>query len=148
LRAGEIALELWYDAGQRGAAEVARLGERLTCALEGAVASPAAAVDALPLVGPEEALLLSKFCLTEHGWPTGHPPHDRFEAQVARTPTHDAVVFGADRLTSTQLSARSSQLANHLRAFEVGLGGRVGLCLERGVDLLTGVLGVLKAGAA
>src|SRR4029078_12145926 len=71
-----------------------------------------------------------------------------FAAQVARTPDADAVVFEDERLSYGELDARSSRLAHHLR----GLGGGpevvVGLCIERSLAMLVGLVGILKAGGA
>ncbi|MBR0657127.1 non-ribosomal peptide synthetase [Plastoroseomonas arctica] len=71
-----------------------------------------------------------------------------FEAQAARTPHRRAVVCGDDALDYAALDARANQLAWHLRERGVGAGARVGICLPRGIDLVVGVLAVLKTGAA
>ena len=71
-----------------------------------------------------------------------------FAAQVARTPEADAVVFEDERLSYGELDARSSQLAHHLRALGVGPEVVVGLCIERSLAMLVGLLGILKAGGA
>ncbi|NVJ28892.1 AMP-binding protein, partial [Myxococcus sp. AM011] len=74
--------------------------------------------------------------------------HQLFSAQAARTP--DAIAVEAERATLTyrQLDERSNQLAWHLRTLGVTPGTRVGLCLERSPELVVGLLGILKAGAA
>ena len=69
-----------------------------------------------------------------------------FAAQVARTPDADAVVFEDERLSYGELDARSSQLAHHLRGLGVGPEVVVGLCVERSLAMLVGLLGILKAG--
>jgi amino acid adenylation domain-containing protein len=74
--------------------------------------------------------------------------HERFAAQAARTPDAPAVVFGAETLAYAELDARANRLANHLRALGVGADARVGLCLERGTDVIAAILGILKAGGA
>ena len=71
-----------------------------------------------------------------------------FAAQVARTPAADAVVFEDERLSYGELDARSSQLAHHLRGLGVGPEVVVGLCIERSLAMLVGLLGILKAGGA
>ena len=71
-----------------------------------------------------------------------------FAAQVARTPDADAVVFEDERLSYGELDARSSRLAHHLRALGVGPEVVVGLCIERSLAMLVGLLGILKAGGA
>ncbi|MER7169421.1 amino acid adenylation domain-containing protein, partial [Micromonospora sp. NPDC000207] len=72
----------------------------------------------------------------------------RFEALAAEAPDALAVVAGTDRATYGQVNARANQIAGHLRAVGVGRGDVVGVCLDRGPDLVPVLLGVLKAGAA
>jgi amino acid adenylation domain-containing protein len=72
--------------------------------------------------------------------------HQLFEAQVARTPDSVALYFGKEQLTYRELNARANQLARHLRAAGVGAGTLVGVCVERSVELVVALLGVLKAG--
>ena len=71
-----------------------------------------------------------------------------FAAQVARTPDAVAVVLADQRLTYAELDARANQLAHHLRTLGVGPETVVGLCVERSFELLVGLIGILKAGAA
>ncbi|NTX38450.1 amino acid adenylation domain-containing protein, partial [Myxococcus sp. CA033] len=74
--------------------------------------------------------------------------HELVEAQAGRTPEAVAVVFEGEELTYAQLEKRANQLAWHLGGAGVGAGDRVGLCMERSLEQLVGVLGILKAGAA
>lgn len=71
---------------------------------------------------------------------------DLFEAQVQRTPSATALVFEQQRLTYNELNQRANQLAWYLQSLGVGPDISVGVCLERSVDLIVGLLGVLKAG--
>jgi amino acid adenylation domain-containing protein len=71
-----------------------------------------------------------------------------FEAQVGRTPEGVALVFGEQRLSYRELNGRANQLAHYLRGLGVGPEGLVGICVERSVEMVVGILGVLKAGAA
>ena len=59
-----------------------------------------------------------------------------------------AVSRGDEQLTYAELDARSNQLARHLRRRGVGVEARVGVCLERSLDLIVGLLAIVKAGAA
>lgn len=78
--------------------------------------------------------------------------HAGFARQVAATP--QAVALSADtsggRLTMSyaELDARAEAVAAHLRALGIGAGQVVGLRLERSAEVVIGILGILKAGAA
>ncbi|WP_164834998.1 non-ribosomal peptide synthetase [Sinorhizobium meliloti] len=69
-----------------------------------------------------------------------------FDAVVSRTPDAIALVCGDRRLSYAELAARANRLAHFLRGRGVGCEDRIGLALQGGVDLVVGVLGVLKAG--
>ena len=71
-----------------------------------------------------------------------------FAAQAARTPDATAVIFGDEALSYRDLDRRANQLAHHLRALGVGPEVVVGLCVERSLAMVVGVLGILKAGGA
>jgi amino acid adenylation domain-containing protein len=78
----------------------------------------------------------------------GHRVHEAFADQVRRGPDRPAVISGADRISYGELDARANRLAHHLVARGVGPETLVGLCLDRGPDLITATLAVLKAGGA
>jgi amino acid adenylation domain-containing protein len=80
--------------------------------------------------------------------PLDRPVHRAFEDQAARTPGAVAVGKGDQALTYAGLNDRSNRLAHHLRALGVRPGVTVGLCVERGPEMVVGLLGVLKAGGA
>ncbi|WP_397458261.1 amino acid adenylation domain-containing protein [Pseudomonas asplenii] len=70
------------------------------------------------------------------------------EAQVARTPEDTALIWRAGRMSYRQLDQRSNQLAHTLRKAGVGPDVLVGIAVERGPDMLVGLLAILKAGGA
>ncbi|HVH12948.1 MAG TPA: AMP-binding protein, partial [Longimicrobium sp.] len=74
--------------------------------------------------------------------------HDLFAAQAARMPHSEALLHEGTRLTYAELDARANRLARHLRRLGIGPESRVGICLERGVEMVGAMLGVLKAGGA
>jgi amino acid adenylation domain-containing protein len=74
--------------------------------------------------------------------------HELFEAQVERTPDAVAVVFEGSRLTYRELDRRADELAHRLRRLGVAPNVLVALFLNRSIDMLVGMLGVLKAGGA
>ncbi len=74
--------------------------------------------------------------------------HQLFEIQVERTPDAIAVLFENTQLTYQQLNQRANQLAHYLISLGVGTQDLIGICLERSLEMLVGLLGILKAGAA
>jgi amino acid adenylation domain-containing protein len=109
--------------------------------------------DALPdaelinLYGPTEATIDTTSHLLERARPAATLV-DLFEAQVARTPDAEALVFGERRLTYAALDAAANRLAHRLVAEGAGPETIVALCLERSLEIVVALLATLKAGAA
>jgi len=74
--------------------------------------------------------------------------HQLFERQVERTPDAEAVVFGEWTLSYRELNSRANHLAHHLRSLGVGPETLVGISVERSIEMVVGILGILKAGGA
>jgi amino acid adenylation domain-containing protein/non-ribosomal peptide synthase protein (TIGR01720 family) len=73
---------------------------------------------------------------------------DLFKEQVRRMPGNIAIVYQDRQLTYALLDERSDQLAAYLESKKVKAGDLVGICIERSLEMVVGVLGILKAGAA
>ncbi|MEW5925848.1 MAG: amino acid adenylation domain-containing protein [Gemmatimonadota bacterium] len=130
-------------------ATVARMVDHLRAVLAGMAAHPELPVSRIELLAPgEREQVLRAWNATEADYPTEGGLAGLFEAQAARTPAAEALVFGRERLTYAELDRRAAALAARLRALGVGTDARVGLCLERSPEMIVGVLGILKAGAA
>jgi amino acid adenylation domain-containing protein len=127
---------------------VERMTDHLRRVLEQVAADPGARLADLELLdGAERALVVDRWSRSE---PVQDAPcvHEAIAAQAARTPDAVAVRFEGERLTYAQLDARANQLARYLVAAGVGAETRVGLYLERGFELVTGMLATLRAGGA
>jgi natural product biosynthesis luciferase-like monooxygenase protein/amino acid adenylation domain-containing protein len=72
--------------------------------------------------------------------------HQLFEAQVERTPDAVAVIFETQQLTYGELNQRANQLAHYLQSLGVGPEVLVGIAVERSLEMIVGLLGILKAG--
>jgi amino acid adenylation domain-containing protein len=85
---------------------------------------------------------------TARQFPAQHRLHDGFEAQLALQPHAVALVYEKKVLTFAELELAANRVANALLGLGVRPGERVGLYVERGFDLVFGMIGVAKAGAA
>jgi iturin family lipopeptide synthetase A len=74
--------------------------------------------------------------------------HRLIADQAARTPDRPALVFEQQRLTYGELDHRANQIAHHLRSLGAGPDVLIGLFVERSLEMVVGMLGILKAGAA
>jgi amino acid adenylation domain-containing protein/non-ribosomal peptide synthase protein (TIGR01720 family) len=105
-----------------------------------------------PVLGELEPLRPAELAeLAGRGAPRGSVPVTelapaRFAGWTRRTPDRIAVCAGDHRVTYRELGARVARLAHRLRGLGVGPGALVGICLPRGVDLVTAVLAVASAG--
>ena len=130
-------------------ATIQRLAGHLLQLLTGMVDHPERSVLALPLLTPAERkqLLLDWNRTTVASDPEIGAQH-LFERQAERTPEAIAAESEGQRLTYRELDQQSSRLARHLRQLGVGPEVLVGLCVERSLGMVVGMLGILKAGGA
>ncbi len=111
--------------------------------------APQQALNRLPILGDEERhTLLVTFNATAVDYNLDQTLHGMFEAQVERTPDAVAVIADDRQLTYQALNAQANRLAHHLRELGVQPDARVGICLERGLDMLVGLFAILKAGGS
>ncbi|MET7356417.1 amino acid adenylation domain-containing protein, partial [Streptomyces mirabilis] len=125
------------------------LAGRLVRVLAQLVADPSVPVSAVEVLDADERdrLLQEWGGAAAEAEPSVFLP-ELFAAQVARTPEATAVVAEGTAVTYVELDARANRLARHLIAAGVGAGSVVGVCLERGVDLVVALLAVVQAGGA
>ncbi|MET0646275.1 MAG: amino acid adenylation domain-containing protein [Pyrinomonadaceae bacterium] len=145
---GVVHAELQYDASAFDWASVALLADQLLTLLAHAARAPETPVGELEVLGAvERRRLLVELNDTARRHADGRCVHELFEEQAALLPDATAVVCEDRRLSYAELNARANRLARHLRALGAGPDAAVGLYLERSVDLIVGMLGILKAGA-
>ena len=126
-----------------------RMAQHLQTLLEGIARDPSARIAELPLLTEaERRQLLLEWNDTRAEYDTRLCAHQLFEAQVERTPDAVAVAFENEQLSYRDLNARANKLAHHLRGLGVATGDVVGIFMERSLELIVGVVGTLKAGAA
>ncbi|HEX3095097.1 MAG TPA: amino acid adenylation domain-containing protein [Candidatus Angelobacter sp.] len=114
--------------------------------LEGMVAGSGQTVDCLELLSEgERHQLLYEWNRTDAAYPQ-KCVYELFEEQVRRSAGAVAVEFEGQQLTYGELNRRANQLGHYLRKVGVGPEMRVGICMERGLEMVIGLLGILKAG--
>jgi amino acid adenylation domain-containing protein len=145
----ELRGQLEYATDLFDASTIERLGGHFERLLEGIVAAPDARLSELPLLGEaERRQLVTEWNDTAANYPSDKCVHDLFAAQAGLTPDAVALVYEEEELTYAELDRRSNQLAHHLRGLGVGPETIVGLCVERSVEMVVGLLGIMKAGGA
>ncbi|WP_051710857.1 non-ribosomal peptide synthetase [Andreprevotia chitinilytica] len=138
-----------YDTDLFDAATIARMAGHFTTLLGQIVAAPERRVADLALLSAEESRqLLVDWNDTVVAYPAEQAIHQLFEQHAAKTPDQIALVFEGQQLSYGELDARANQLAHYLRSQGIGPDVLVGLCLDRSLDLVIGLLAVLKAGGA
>uniref|UniRef100_UPI00046FE480 non-ribosomal peptide synthetase n=1 Tax=Paenibacillus massiliensis TaxID=225917 RepID=UPI00046FE480 len=116
--------------------------------LEQLTAQPNMLVSQLELVTPaEQSQLIGQLNATAAAYPKQQAIHQLFEEQVLRTPHHVAVVLEDQQLTYCELNEQANRLAHYLRAEGVQSEHIVGLLVERSLEMVIGIIAVLKAGA-
>jgi len=96
----------------------------------------------------ERRRVLVEWNRTEVAYPADKTVHELFEAQVERTPEAVALVYEGEELSYRELNRRGNRLAHRLRELGVGPEVLVGICAERSIGMVVGLLGILKAGGA
>ncbi len=142
----EMVLRLEHNPKYLDAAGAERVLGHLRTLLEGICVDAARSIASVPfltetetsqLLSPPRAASQVNECL-----------HQRFERQVARTPDSIAITCDGESLTYAELNQRANAVAVRLASLGAGPEVLIGLCVERNLGMVIGILGILKAGAA
>jgi amino acid adenylation domain-containing protein len=145
---GRVSVCLGYAQELFDADRIQRMGEHLVAVLQSFARQPGATVRDLVLLSPGEAQQLAQWGHNGQRHPDTLPVHRLIERQAALRPQATALVLGAERLGYGELERRANRLAHRLIALGVRPEQRVGLALERSLDMVVGLLAILKAGGA
>ncbi|HEX7239909.1 MAG TPA: amino acid adenylation domain-containing protein, partial [Longimicrobiaceae bacterium] len=139
----EYRTDLWDGA------TIERMAGHFRRLLEGVAAGPDRRLSDLPLFGDAERLsILTRWGVSGAAPVDGRCVHELFAEQAARTPGAVALVFEGRVLTYGELDRGANGLAHRLAARGVGPEVKVGLFVERSLEMVVGLLAVLKAGGA
>ncbi len=141
-------MTIWeYNADLFDGTTIARMAGHFANLLEGIVADPEGRIGRIPLMGEaERRRVLVEWNSTATEYPRERCVQELFEEQAAANPAALAVTFGERHLTYDELNTRANQLAHRLRRAGVKPGTAVAICVERSLEMVTGLLGVLKSG--
>jgi len=147
---GSLAATFEYSTDLFAGETVARMAVHFEELLRQIVRNPSARLSELtPLSSGERANVLVECNRTAAAYPSALCLHQMFEAQTRRTPDAIALVADGGRSYSyATINERADRLAAYLRWRGIETESKVGLCMERSLEMAVGLLGVLKAGAA
>ncbi len=143
-----LIFRLEYNSYLFDATTIQRICNNYQTLLRSIVANPHAAIDSLSLISTEERQeVLFEWNQTEVK-STPQCIHQLFEARVEQNPSAVAIICYGQQLTYGELNQQANQLAHYLQTKGVIPGSLVGLCIERSLSMVVGVLAILKAGGA
>ncbi|HSX62872.1 MAG TPA: amino acid adenylation domain-containing protein, partial [Tahibacter sp.] len=129
------------------AATIARFAESFATLLSSIVDAPTQSVQSLPLLPAADTARLAQWSRGPQREIPALCAHQWFERRAEATPDALAVRCDGEALSYAELNAKANRLAHYLITQGVEPDQLVGLCVERSLDMLVGVLGILKAGA-
>ena len=147
-QAGGMQMEAQYNADLFDQSTISRWLSMYECLLRSALRDPLQTVAELDLLSATDIRALVDMQPAPLPLAGLALAHAGFAAQAAVQPERPALRHGAEQMSYGELEAQSNKLAHALRARGVAREQRVGLCLERGNEMVVALLAVLKAGAA
>jgi amino acid adenylation domain-containing protein len=140
-------LRISYDRNRYDDSAVTRILGHFQNILENIAAEPDRPLaDISLLTATERYQLQVEWNNTRTDYPRDRCVHELIEAQAAKSPDAVAAAYDDQSFTYGELNRRANQLAHHLRGLGVKPGMLVGICVERSLEMLVGLLGILKAG--
>jgi amino acid adenylation domain-containing protein len=144
-----LLLECDYNTDLFEPATIDRWLQHFETLLESVTSTPAEQIGKLPLLtASERRLITEEWNNTHREYPRGRCLFEYFEDQVERTPDAPAVVYENERLSYRELNGRANQLANYLRKRGVGAETLVPVLMDRSLEMVVSLLGIIKAGGA
>ncbi|MGF7047828.1 amino acid adenylation domain-containing protein/non-ribosomal peptide synthase protein (TIGR01720 family) [Paenibacillus sp. DS2015] len=145
----QIEVHFQYDETILSPETIRYIAEHVRNVVQQAVDTPMKKICELDLLSPQERqCLIVEFNAARQTYPKHQTIYGLFEEQAERTPERTAVVCGNRHLSYQVLNERANQLAYVLRARGVQANTVVGLMTERSLEMLVGLLAIVKAGGA
>ena len=138
-----------YDQTVYSAADIATMQQQLAMFLHHGSQKSEAPLAAVQLQSSSELEeMLVKWNATETSYDSGRCLHDLFVDQAAAHPQQTAIIFKNEKITYRELDQRSNQLAHHLQTLGVGPDTFVGVYMNRSIDMMVALFGILKSGGS
>jgi amino acid adenylation domain-containing protein/non-ribosomal peptide synthase protein (TIGR01720 family) len=145
----QLLIDLAYNTGLFNAASIRRMLGLYQNLLTAILTDSDQRISTLSLLThSERQQLLVKWNDTRTDYPLDLCFHELFEEQAKKTPKKTAVVYAKKSLSYEELNTRANKVARYLQKLGAGPEVRVGICVERSLEMVVALLGVLKAGAA
>jgi amino acid adenylation domain-containing protein len=144
-----LEVRLNYNVDLFNSATIERMLTHYQRLLEGIVANPQLSISSYPLLSErEQEQIVIQWNDTARDYPRDKCLHQLFEEQVIRSPNAVGLMYGSEPLTYKELNNQANQLAHYLKKRGVGVEVPIGLFMERSIEMVVGLLGILKSGGA
>ena len=144
----KLVIEFNYDSACYHEQNINRLSQHFEHVLAQFIEGKSQTLGEVQFVSDSETKKLAQWGINETRYDSSVPVHQLIEQQVELTPNAIALVFEEDQLTYTELNQRANQLAHYLIAQGVQPEDKVGIAVERSIEMVVSLLAVLKVGAA
>ena len=145
----ELVGTLQYSTDLFDAATMMRMAGHFQTLVESIIDGPDRQLSELSILSDAERRQLSEnWNDTARDYPRDRCLHELFEMQVKRTPDAIAMIFEDEQLTYAELNTRANRVAHRLIGLGVGPEVRVGICVDRSIEMVVGLFAILKAGGA
>ncbi|HYC27408.1 MAG TPA: condensation domain-containing protein, partial [Chitinophagaceae bacterium] len=144
----EISITFSYNSSLLKEDYIKRIALHFDHVLQQFIGEAVETLNDIKIVTSDERKQLLSFGQSSVDYPRDKTVVDLFEEQAMLTPGAPALAFEGHELSYRELDERANQLAHYLQKRGLREGSLAAICMERGIEMLTALLGILKAGAA
>ncbi|ARU63210.1 hypothetical protein CBW65_21185 [Tumebacillus avium] len=144
----DLRVSFTYDGGLYESSTIKRMMKNFQTLLSSITEAPKTLVSELHMLSEEELQLLASFNDTEAFFPSDKTIIEIFEEQALRTPDNIAVRYQDEELTYAQLNEKANQMAHALRASGCDRDSIIAIMVNRSIEMIISVMGILKSGGA
>jgi len=145
----DLSAVIEYNTDLFYAGTIERMFDHFEFLLENIIANPEQSIATIPLIKADEShQILYEWNETKADFPSDKCMHQWFESLAEQNPDAIALTFAGQKLTYGEFNRRANQMARYLQNIGVGKEDLVGICMERSIEMMIGIMGTLKAGGA